>query len=372
MANSTPIQWADSTINPIMGCDGCPLYPNPATIASTLVANLPFPQTHRTEVRRVVAEVFADHPTTNLYHLRAEVAQKIAAGLATIEALESSCDLPTQIEQEISSQVRCYAALLHAFRGQDVRNPDKYTNKGYAPTFEQVTKFAGRMLQASKWSDLGSQDRSDAPWLNGLPRLIFVSDMGDALSQSVDFPYLKQEIIDVVNSAHGNAHVWLWLTKRPRRMAQFAKWLEKQGVPWPDNLVPMTSVMDRTMAKQVKYLLDIPAKARGLSVEPLWEGVDLDLTGIDWVIVGGESGTYAKPFDLEWARSLQAQCRRAGTSFFMKQLGAKPVQEGKQLTLINSHGGDWDEWPEDLRVREMPAVFTKLAVSRPIKTKRLN
>jgi protein gp37 len=371
MSKYTSIQWADGTINPIMGCDGCPLFPKPATIASALVDNLPFPEEFRPDLRRIVATEFGWYSTTVLYHLRAEIADKITNRLATIEGLEIPHDLSKQIMEQIASEVRCYAGFLHMRHGKDPRKPDKHTNKGYAPTFEEITKFPGRMAQAAKWSDLAGTDRPEDPWLNGLPRLIFVSDMGDALSQAVDFPYLKQEIIDVATSELGQAHIWLWLTKRPRRMAQFAKWLETQGIAWPDNLVPMTSVMDRTMAKQVKYLLDIPAKARGLSVEPLWEDVDLDLKGIDWVIAGGESGAYAKPFDLQWARSLQAQCSKAGASFFMKQMGAKPYQDGTLLALNDRHGGDWDEWPADLRVREMPAVFNELAVPRPAQVKQL-
>lgn len=99
-------------------------------------------------------------------------------------------------------------------------------------------------------------------------------------------------------------------------------------------------------------------------MEPLWESVDLDLEGIDWVIVGGESGAYAKPFDLGWARTLRELCEREGKSFFMKQLGAKPFENGNPLSLEDEHGGDWNEWPEDLRIRQMPEKFRLLATTR--------
>jgi hypothetical protein len=119
----------------------------------------------------------------------------------------------------------------------------------------------------------------------------------------------------------------------------------------------MTSVLDQEMAVHVKHLKRIPAKVRGLSVEPLWEEVNLDLDGIDWVIVGGESGKTAKLFDIAWARALRDRCLAEGKAFFMKQFGANSYQDGQQIVLQDPHGGDWNEWPEDLRLRDFPAHF---------------
>ena len=111
------------------------------------------------------------------------------------------------------------------------------------------------------------------------------------------------------------------------------------------------------MAGQVKYLGDIPAAVRGLSVEPLVEAVELDLEGIGWVIVGGESGPLSRPFDLSWARDIRAQCRLAGVPVFVKQLGGNPVEAGNALRLCDRYGGDWDEWPTDLHIWEVPQAF---------------
>ena len=110
-----------------------------------------------------------------------------------------------------------------------------------------------------------------------------------------------------------------------------------------------------------------------VSVEPLLGPVDLSysafngedsfksIEGIHWVICGGESGPGARPFDILWARSLRHQCKVASVPFFMKQLGANPVQpDGKifgmrePVKLKDRKGGDWSEWPGDLRVREFP------------------
>ena len=88
---------------------------------------------------------------------------------------------------------------------------------------------------------------------------------------------------------------------------------------------------------------------RFISAEPLLGPLpSLDLTGIDWLILGGESGRGARPMDLGWVRDLLAQCRETSTKPFVKQLGSVWAGGGK--------GGDWSTWPDDLRVREYPAV----------------
>lgn len=168
---------------------------------------------------------------------------------------------------------------------------------------------------------------------------------------------------------------------------------------WPlPNVWLGTSVEHQEAADlRIGELLACPAAVRFLSCEPLLGPVDITAidkthesdpgfsalscgpddegtidTVIDWVIIGGESGGNARPMDIAWARSLVSQCRAAGTAVFVKQLGAKPesdylIPTGKSATVTSSgdkwtyhlrsrKGGDMAEWPEDLRVREFPAV----------------
>ena len=144
---------------------------------------------------------------------------------------------------------------------------------------------------------------------------------------------------------------------------------------WPlPNVWLGVSVEDQKNKDRIDHLRETPAAVRFLSLEPLLEDLGaLDLRGIDWVIVGGESGPGARPFDIRWARDTIAQCKAAGTSCFIKQLGARP--EGPHgcgdcdpcmvgqpcmlaynvgMELKDRKGGDWDEWSEDLRVRQFP------------------
>ena len=143
-------------------------------------------------------------------------------------------------------------------------------------------------------------------------------------------------------------------------MAEFGQWLVAQGINWPDNLVAMTTVTSHATRGRVDELRKVPAKFRGLSCEPIYSELDLNLTGIDWLIAGGGSDIFAEPFHVEWALQLRERCRQSGTAFFLKQLGRNPFFKGQRLSLTDGHGGDWDKWPEPAwRVREIPAGFRR-------------
>jgi protein gp37 len=142
---------------------------------------------------------------------------------------------------------------------------------------------------------------------------------------------------------------------------------------WPlPNVWMGVSVEDKERRYRIDHLRQTPAAVRFLSCEPLLEDLGkLDLRGISWAIIGGESGTQARPCDLAWVRSIIGQCRAAGTAPFVKQVGADP-REGSangncrnpdcthpdcgyiQVTLSDPKGGLISEWAQDLQVREMP------------------
>lgn len=340
---NTNIQWADSTINPVMGCNGCELWPSPAKIQTNLAQALAAAGAPAPDIRAVVAEVVGGRATSEIYSARLQVAQELAGHFNLGKAAQVS------LVDVIRLASKCYAGHLGTFRAG---------HKGYAESFEQPKLFPGRMAMAALWSPPSALERSDKPWLLDAPRMIFVSDMGDALSSEVPFPYLKTEVIDVVASEAGQRHLWLWLSKRPARMAKFGHWLLAQGLSWPDNLVAMTTVTSQATAGRIAELLKVPARFRGLSCEPVFGELNLNLAGIDWVIVGGGSDVLAEPFQVEWALGLREQCRKAGADFFLKQLGKNPTYQGKPVVLPDQHGGDWDAWPvTGWRTRQIPAQF---------------
>lgn len=246
----------------------------------------------------------------------------------------------------------CYAGVLHVRFGGNTA--------GYSPTFEQVTFYPGRMAEAARWKDLTGTVRKDKPWMNGLPRLVFVSDMSDALSKVVSFEFLEAEIIRPVASDEGRRHRWLWLTKRPERMAKFSADLKARSIEWPENLWAGTSITSQTTTSRIDSLLRVGGEKtiRFLSVEPQRENIDLRawLPQLDWVIQGGESGAGCRPFHVEWASHLIDQCKEAGVAYFLKQLGSIVHREGRLLRFLDGHAGNWSEWPKNLRVRQMPVT----------------
>ncbi len=349
MANQTQIQWAHSTTNPVMGCDGCELYPSVA------------------QIRRLILLIVCSHGadaaalSTLLDALLAPSAQgvKVRLGEIALRLAEAVAvgdkgwreRVAKEIEAEVSKLYVCYAASLHRFFNASGKRA------GYAPSFDEPTVFSGRVAKASCLPSPSGKEIADKPWLLGYRRLIFISDMGDALSRNISFDFLLAQVIRPVASDAGRRHIWLWLTKRPRRMAEFSEWLQDQGIAWPENLVAMTTVTGPNTAGRVDDLLRVNARYRGLSLEPLWGAVKLPLAGIDWTIVGGQSGAAARRFDIQWARQIRDDCRSSGSAFFLKQLGRNPCEQGQPLHLIDSHGGDWNEWATDLRIREVPVAW---------------
>ncbi len=154
---------------------------------------------------------------------------------------------------------------------------------------------------------------------------------------------------------------WLLLTKRPEYAREWINYCSLPANAWLG-----VSVEDQQRANErIPELLKIEASVRFLSVEPLLGPVDLTpwLKSLDWVIIGGESGHRARPCNLAWIRSIRDQClQAAGASVFIKQLGSVPMDESVHrygltaLALRDAKGGDWSEWPEDLRVREYPTL----------------
>jgi protein gp37 len=298
-------------------------------------------------VKSAVNRAVGDRETSELYGDRKRIAEDLAGYLGLTREQEN------QMEDVVRRECKCYAGLLGTNRAG---------RKGYADQFELPKMYPGRLAVAARWGAPTENEIDAKPWLSGLPRLIFVSDMGDALSGSVPFDYLRSEIIENAVSEGGRRHQWLWLSKRPGRMAEFGEWLQGQGTAWPDNLVPMTTVTMQRYATRVDQLRRVPGKLRGLSLEPLFGPVDLDLRGIDWVIAGGGSDVVAQPFHVEWALQLREQCLDAGVAFFLKQLGKQPFYQSRPLELEDKHGGDWAEWPEAWQVREFPNEFRSLTL----------
>jgi protein gp37 len=252
--------------------------------------------------------------------------------------------------------------------------------------------YARRGPQGGRWTGKVSlvEDKLGDPLAWKEPRKVFVNSMSDLFHEKLS----NEEIAAVfgVMSACPQ-HTFQILTKRSARMREWFAWLAaackervgsedwfvqntaiKLGVkiplhtvkgtiksyPWPlENVHLGVSVEDQTRAdERVPDLLACPASVRWLSCEPLLEAVHVTgMAGLDWLVVGGESGPGARPMSLTAARSLRDQCGADDVRFFFKQTGAVLA---RAHGLKDLHGGTFHEYPpewDDLRVRQFPTPY---------------
>ena len=252
----------------------------------------------------------------------------------------------------------CYAATL-------IRRYAGY--KGWPKSFTEPEYFPGRIEKAIAWRDMTGTDRPSKPWLNGLPRMIFLNDLGDTFAPTAPDP--AEWLLPLMDGMGKSPHVWMILTKWPRRMCEFF-----EAHPAPENFWPGTMILNQKWAdRNIPWLLRTPGAVRFVSCEPLlgavelgkrcricgkyWSrsdlycsegdcltedcGIDEDLVGLDWLICGTESGPGARPWDWDWIRSLRDQCQAARVPFFLKQI----TVDGKKVPLPELDGRTWSEMP---------------------------
>lgn len=166
------------------------------------------------------------------------------------------------------------------------------------------------------------------------PRLVFVNSMSDLFHSSVPAPFIEA-VFDVMNRA--GQHAFQVLTKRPDRVKLFEKRLH-----WTPNIWLGTSIESERWLGRRALLVGSGARTKFLSLEPLLGPLPgLDLSGIDWVIVGGESGPGARPMQAEWVRAIRDGCVRRNVPFFFKQWGGVfKKRAGRTLD-----GRTWDQMP---------------------------
>lgn len=171
------------------------------------------------------------------------------------------------------------------------------------------------------------------------PRMIFVNSMSDLFHKDVSKKFISR-VFDTMEKA--DWHTFQVLTKRSSLMRNFLR--DRYGAErGPSHIWCGVSVEDGTKLSRVRHLQQAPAGVRFLSIEPLIGPIgELNLNGIDWVIVGGESGPKARPMERAWVRSVRDQCKAAGVAFFFKQWGGfRPKTGGRKLD-----GREWSQFPK--------------------------
>ncbi len=242
-----------------------------------------------------------------------------------------------------------------------------------------------RLTSVSNWAQAGKWNREALA--TGVRPRIFVNSLSDIFDPEVPTEW-RRKALDVI--WENQACDFLLVTKRPElafdlihEAGYFDRWCPTVT---PKNIwMGVTCENQQRANERMMPLDDIPAAVKFVSAEPMLSPIDFyeacyggklrfgeqhekDVLFFDWLICGGESGRDARAFNVAWARSLRAQCKAGGVAFFMKQLGADPYfmrtdMPGGSLSnvrfpleLADKKGGDMEEWPADLRVRELPEV----------------
>jgi len=153
------------------------------------------------------------------------------------------------------------------------------------------------------------------------PRMVFVNSMSDLFHEDIPFDYIGR-VFDVMVRA--KQHTFQILTKRQRRLAELAP-----DLPWPENVWMGVTIENRRFVDRADYLRQVPAAIRFISAEPLLGPLEgLDLTGIHWLIAGGESGPKHRLVKGDWLLELRERCQEENTAFFFKQWGGRTAKAG--------------------------------------------
>ena len=175
------------------------------------------------------------------------------------------------------------------------------------------------------------------------PRKIFVNSMSDLFHKNIDRTFIDR-VFDTMEAA--DWHIYQILTKRSSLMRNYLS-NRYEGDFLPSHIWPGVSVEDSKHTSRIEHLRQIHSKTRFVSFEPLLGPVnEVDLSGITWAIVGGESGPRARPMELDWALDLRDQCISAGVAFFFKQWGGVRPKSGGRLL----EGREWNGFPNQVRL----------------------
>lgn len=221
----------------------------------------------------------------------------------------------------------CYAGRMTAHRAG---------TSGWPARFEQPQIFPGRIENAAKWTDLTGMKRPYKPWLDAMPRVIFLNDMGDTFTRSLPIDWL----LPYMPIIEASKHIWLVLTKNGSRMVQFFN--DILGYV-PGNVWPGVTITGPKTVTRLDYLLQLPETAiRWVSVEPYLAPIKFpeetfDL--IDWLVAGGSSEPKDPPLLPDDVRKLRDHCHGKKTAFFFKQWGEYTYQDNQPVLTGKTAAG---------------------------------
>lgn len=222
---------------------------------------------------------------------------------------------------------KCYAERF------SIRQPKVFGTWG--PNGERVVRGDAYWKHPVKWN----REAEKA----GVRRRVFCGSMCDVFEDRPDLVPVRGRLWDTI--LHTPWLDWLLLTKRPENLRRYVPWvnfrLETLASPWPNVWLGASASTQGDLDRNLSYLLRCPATVRFLSLEPLLEEVDFNLDGIDWLIIGSESGPRRRPCKVDWILSIRDQCVAAGVPLFIKQVNIN----GALVKMPMIDGKVWDQFP---------------------------
>lgn len=218
----------------------------------------------------------------------------------------------------------------------------------YAERLSTRLQKMGKTKYKSGFKFTIHEDSLDLPQRWKAPRKIFVNSMSDLFHELMPDKFLEECFATMTKA---DWHIYQILTKRPDRMLAFAKRYGKI----PQHIWMGTSVESQLYASRIDLLRKVSCRVKFVSFEPLLGSVGkLDLSGISWAIVGGESGSNYREIRAEWVREIRRQCKQQKVAFFFKQWGGRiPKSGGRELD-----GREWDEYPFTAPEKGLPMLPT--------------
>lgn len=218
----------------------------------------------------------------------------------------------------------------------------------YAERLSKRLKMMGLKKYKNEFKFVHHESEVELPLKWKRPRKIFVNSMSDLFHKDAEMEFIGRCFFTMIKA---DWHTYQILTKRPDKMAEFSKLFVKYfGFPIPNHIWMGTSVENNDTTFRIDELKKVECDMRFVSFEPLLEKIEsVDLSGIDWAIIGGESGYHFRPIQKEWILDLIKQCKKQKVKVFFKQWGGiRPKSGGRAID-----GKTFDEYP---RIKPMKAI----------------
>jgi protein gp37 len=206
----------------------------------------------------------------------------------------------------------------------------------YAEVMSKRLKAMGVPKYANEFEITIHEDELNTPYTWKKPKIVFVNSMSDLFHKDVPIDFI-QKVFKVMKD--NPQHVFQILTKR----ADILRYYDNEGwLDWSHNIWMGVSVENNKVSNRIELLKETKARVKFLSCEPLIGALpDMNLNGIDWVIVGGESGRKPRPMKEEWVKDIKHQCQNSNVAFFFKQWGGTNKKKNGRIF----EGKTWNEMP---------------------------